>query len=365
MLADSLPDRFGNALIDAWLAGRGRTPESFNPVERLCYVGRRGIGALEFEPVIGGDKSESRTVEVEALVELANRVLDDKAQMEGVFTGEDDQKAIEAILRVGTSAGGARAKAVLAWNPLTGEFRSGQIDTGAGFEYWLMKFDGVSNNRDKDLADPLGYGLIEYAYHRMAVDAGVEMSACRIHREGGRSHFMTRRFDRVDGGAKLHMQSLAALRHFDFNDPVACSYEQALQVTRQLGLTMRDVEQHFTRATFNIVARNQDDHAKNIAFLMDREGQWSLSPAFDVTYAWQPDGPWTSRHQMSVNGKHEGFARGDLLALARAGGLKEARAKKIIDRTIATVEHWPRYASEAGVGEETARRISGAHRVTL
>ncbi len=365
LLADALPDRFGNALIDAWLASRGRTPESFNSVERLCYVGRRGIGALEFEPVIGDGPRSSRTIEIESLVGLANRVLDERADLGGVFTGEDDQQVIEDILRVGTSAGGARAKAVLAWNPETGEFRSGQIEAGAGFEHWLMKFDGITNNRDRELADPRGYGLIEFAYSRMAVEAGIEMAECRLHREGGRSHFMTRRFDRDGAGRKLHMQSLGALRHFDFNQPGAYSYEQVMQVIRQLGLAQPELEQQLCRTVFNVVARNQDDHVKNIAFLMNRQGGWSLSPAFDVTYAWSPAGRWTRRHQMSVNGKRDGFERADLLGLADVAGIKARRANAIVDQVVESVRSWSDFADEAGVGDETAARIARAHRVEL
>ncbi|MGE0184130.1 MAG: type II toxin-antitoxin system HipA family toxin, partial [Parvularculaceae bacterium] len=232
LVADSLPDKFGNAVIDAWLAGQGRTPESFNPVERLCYIGARGMGALEFEPAILGSPTRSKKLEVAALVDLANRVLSDRHALAGNLEGSDDAKAIEDIIRVGTSAGGARAKAILAWNETTGEFRSGQIPADDGFTYWLMKFDGVAGNKDRELADPQGFGLIEYAYYLMAKDAGLNMMECRLHREGGRAHFMTKRFDRLDAGEKLHMQSLAAMMHFDFNQPDAYSCEQALLTMR-------------------------------------------------------------------------------------------------------------------------------------
>ncbi len=220
LLADSLPDRFGNAIIDAWLAARGRTADSFNPVERLCYIGRRGMGALEFEPTVLSEPTSQRRVNVAALVDLANRVLDERASLGGALTGTDDKAIIDDILRVGTSAGGARAKAILARNPSTNAFRSGQIDAGNGFEHWLIKFDGVTNNRNRtEVADPLGYGTIEYAYHLMARDAGIDMAPCRLHQESGRSHFMTKRFDRTDNGRKLHMQSLCAMAHYDFNQP--------------------------------------------------------------------------------------------------------------------------------------------------
>ncbi|MEQ8953362.1 MAG: type II toxin-antitoxin system HipA family toxin, partial [Gammaproteobacteria bacterium] len=318
LLSDSLPDKYGNRMINTWLAAQGRTPESFNPVERLCYVGKRGMGALEFEPREGATDRTSLKIEIEELVLLANRVLDERARLGGLLNGDGhgaDSLAFNEILRVGTSAGGARAKAVLAWNPKTDEFRSGQVDLAEGFEHWLVKFDGVSGNRDKELADPQGYGLIEYAYHLMAVDAGIEMTDCRLHKEGGRSHFMTRRFDRTPEGKKLHMQSLGAMAHFDYNQAGAYSYEQAIKVMRKLDLTLPQIEQQYLRTVFNLVARNQDDHVKNIAFLMDKAGRWSLAPAFDVIYAWQPDGAWTGQHQMSVNGKRDRFTLEDLLQL--------------------------------------------------
>lgn len=357
LLADSLPDKYGNAIIDAWLASQGRTAADFHPVERLCYVGRRGMGALEFEPATLGPSSSKRAIEVTRLVDLANQILDERASLGGVFSSDDDRESINDILRVGTSAGGARAKAVLAWNPETNEFRSGQVDVGPGFEHWLMKFDGVSSTRDSEIATPLGYGRIEYAYHLMALEAGVEMTPCRLHQEGGRSHFMTRRFDRTAWGGKLHLQSLGALAHFDYRQPASYSYEQAIQVIQRLGLSRKDAEQQVLRAFFNVVGRNCDDHVKNIAFLMNRRGEWSLSPAFDVTYAWNPTGEWTSRHQMSINGKREGFEREDLLALASTAGIKRAGASQMLDRVIEAVRRWPDFAGEAEVPDRRIKEI--------
>lgn len=363
LLSDSLPDRFGNAVIDGWLAAQGRAAASFNPVERLCYIGRRGMGALEFEPAILGERTAAREVELAALVDLASRILDQRASLAGVFSGVDDKEVVEDILRVGTSAGGARAKAILAWNPKTQAFRSGQVDVEAGYEHWLIKFDGVANNRDKEVADPAGYGRIEFAYHLMAREAGIEMEACRLHHEGGRSHFMTRRFDRTARGAKRHMQSLCAMAHFDFNRPDLYSYEQALDVIRRLDLPRADLEQQALRAFFNIMARNQDDHVKNIAFLMDRRGAWRLSPAFDLSYAYNPSGAWTNRHQMSLNGRREGFERADLLAFAARADIKKAQAGRMIERVREAVARWPRFAEEAGVPAETAAQIGRAHRL--
>jgi len=365
MLADSLPDKFGNTLINAWLASRSREPGSFTPVERLCYTGTRGMGALEFRPLVNEAPKTSRRVEIDALVALANRVLDDRIALEGKLTGEDDSDAIEDILRVGTSAGGARAKAVLAWNPDTGEFRSGQAPSAEGFSQWLMKFDGVRGNSDKELADPQGFGRIEYAYHLMARAAGIDMEDCRLHEEGGRAHFMTRRFDRTPRGGKLHMQSLGALMHYDFNVAGGYAYEQALQTIKRLGLPMHDVEQQVRRAFLNLLARNQDDHVKNIAFLMNRKGTWRLSPAFDVAYSYNPSGAWTSQHQMSLNGKRDKFDPDDLIAFASVGGIKKTKAKTILGEVAAAVATWRTYAKLAGMGAGDTTRIEDTHRQEL
>lgn len=365
LLADSLPDKFGSTLINAWLSRRGRDPGSFTPVERLCYTGTRGMGALEFKPLMNDAPTASRTIEISALVELANRVLDDRIALEGRLGGVDDQQAIEDILRVGTSAGGARAKAVLAWSPESGEFRSGQAPADRGFSHWLMKFDGVNGNRDKEVADPQGFGRIEYAYYLMARDAGINMETCRLHEEGGRAHFMTKRFDRTDAGTKLHMQSLGALMHYDFNIAGGYAYEQALQAIRRLGLPMADIEQQVRRAFFNVIARNQDDHVKNIAFLMDRKGAWRLSPAFDMAYSYNPSGVWTDQHQMSLSGKRDGFDADDLLAFASVGGVKKTKAKAILSEVSAAVSEWGRFAREAGMPDSDADRIERTQRREL
>jgi len=369
LLADVLPDKFGNRLIDAWLAADGRTPASFTPVERLCYVGKRGMGALEFEPVVKPNANKSMKLDLSRLVSLANRVLDERINLAGNLDVDDSAEALEQILQVGTSAGGARAKAVLSWNPTTGEFRSGQLDAEQGFEHWLLKFDGVDNNRDKELADPQGFGLIEYAYYKMALEAGINMMPCRIQEEGGRSHFMTKRFDRwvnetgqID---KLHVQTLAALQHYDFNDANGYSYEQALMTIRELGLDHDALEEQFRRAVFNVLSRNQDDHVKNIAFLMDRRGQWSLSPAYDVTYSYNPSGDWTSRHQMSINGKRDEFELDDLIAFGKAAGLKPVKSKKVIKSVSAAVEQWATIAQTCGVDKKMSSQIERTHRSYL
>ena len=365
LLADSLPDRFGNNLINAWLARQGRTPESFDAVERLCYTGQRGTGALEFKPVQGPSAQTSGAIQIAELVALASEILSQQQGLATSFQGPEREEALQTILRVGTSAGGARAKALIVWNASTGEVRSGQLEAPPGFSHWLLKFDGVSGNKDRELEDPQGYGLIELAYSRMARAAGITMTDCRLLDENGRQHFMTRRFDRDDAGNKLHMQSLGALAHFDYNEPGSYSYEQAFLVMRQLQLPMQALEEQYRRMVFNLIARNQDDHVKNIAFLMDRDGQWSLSPAFDITWSFNPAGDWTATHQMSVNGKRDQFTRADLLAIGRSAQLKRGRAEAIAEEVIAAVRDWPLYAAEANVREESCSQIQASHRLNL
>ena len=357
LLADSLPDKFGNALIDAWLASRGRQADSFNAIERLCYTGERGMGALEFAPATGPAAKQNTGIEVSQLVALASKVLTHRNNLQASFAAQGSEDALSDILRVGTSAGGARAKAVIAWNRKTNEVRSGQVKAGKDFEYWLLKFDGVSGNKDKELDDPKGYGLIEYAYYLMALECGIDMSECRLFKEHGRSHFMTRRFDRLAGGEKLHMQSLSALAHYDFNMAGAYSYEQALLVMRQLQLPMQAIEQQFRRMAFNIVARNQDDHVKNIAFLMNKSGEWSLSPAFDMTYSFNPAGAWTASHQMTMNGKRDNFTLDDFNACAKKASMKRGRAAKIVSEVQATVSKWKSFAEQAGLPDGVRQKI--------
>ena len=363
LLADSLPDKFGNALIDAWLATQGRSPESFNGVERLCYTGTRGMGALEFAPATGPKIQQATRIQIDKLVDLASEVLTHRNNLQASFGNKNRNEALQDILRVGTSAGGARAKAVIAWNPSSNEVRSGQIPAGKGFEYWLFKFDGVGGNRDKELEDPRGYGLIEYAYAKMATDAGITMSECRLFKENNRHHFITRRFDRLSGGKKLHMQSFCALAHYDYNIAGAYSYEQALMVIRQLGLPMNTIEEQFRRMVFNIIARNQDDHVKNIAFLMDKSGAWSLSPAFDMTYSFNPSGTWTASHQMTMNGKRDDFSLEDFKACGKTASMKRGRAQAIVNEVIETVSHWRNYADEVAVPVILRDKIQSSLRV--
>jgi serine/threonine-protein kinase HipA len=360
LLADSLPDDFGNAIIDQWLIREGRDRASFSPVERLCYIGQRGMGALHYRPAIRNTTRGSVAVDIAALTELAQQILDLRDGLKiRVSNAADYARSLDEILRVGTSAGGARAKAVIAWNPNTDEMRSGQVAAPPGFEYWMLKFDGVAN-RDHGLRDGQGYGKIEYAYHLMARAAGIAMTDCRLLQENGRNHFMTRRFDRVDDGEKLHMQTLYALAHFDNQLAGAHSYEAAFAVMHTLRLAAREFAEQFRRLAFNVLARNQDDHTKNIAYLMDKSGRWSLSPAYDLNYAWNPEGEWTTQHQMSINGKRRGFERRDLLAVATQFHVRNAG--DILDKTVEAVSRWSEFASIAGVNEVIGDSIAAAHR---
>jgi serine/threonine-protein kinase HipA len=361
LLADSLPDKFGNALIDAWLARQGRGPESFNAVERLCYTGSRGMGALEFVPATGPTPSNDSVLAVDTLVKLANEILSHRDQLQTSFE-DGSAEAMADILRVGTSAGGARAKAVIAWNRATNEVRSGQRTLSDGFEHWLIKFDGVSDNRDKELADPEGYGLIEYAYSRMVKDCGITMNACRLFVESNRKHFMTRRFDRPNGD-KLHMQSLGAMAHLDFNMAGTHSYEQAFDVMRRLDMHATATAELFRRMVFNVLARNQDDHVKNIAFLMDRGGNWSLAPAFDMTYSYQPSGQWTSSHQMSINGKQDNFTLEDFEQCGEASRLKRGQFKTILHEVRQVVSRWRDYADDADVHPDQREKVQSTLRL--
>ena len=354
MLADSLPDKFGNAVINSWLEANGRTPDSVNAVERLCYTGKRGMGALEFVPALGPDSTFSDKIELDSLVKLASDIL---SKREKVHVSSD-RAGMEQILKVGTSAGGARAKAIIAWNEETGDIRSGQIDAGSGYGYWLIKFDRVTGNGDKEGEDPPQYTNIEYAYHLMAKAAGIEMEECRLLKDGDRYHFMTKRFDRTENGDKLHMQSLGALAHFDFNDPGVNSYEQAARIMNRLRLPKESYVQLFKRAVFNVLGYNLDDHVKNLSFLMDREGKWSFAPAYDLSYAYNPDGAWTSSHQMSVHGKRAGISRDDLLEFGVTIGLKKNEAKEALSNTEKAVKQWPEYAAMAGVSASIIQKVS-------
>lgn len=343
LLADVLPDKYGNRLINEWLIKQGRSMDSMNPVELLCFIGKRGMGALEFEPVIQDGFNKATKIEVSQLIETAQAILSNKKQFNSNLSSEQTKGLID-ILKIGTSAGGARAKAVIAFNEKTGEVKAGQVEAPRGFSHWLMKFDGVS---DSEIGITKGYGRVEMAYHLMAKAAGIEMMECRLYEENGRAHFMTRRFDRVGNKQKLHVQSFCALNHFDFNLVNDFSYEQLFQTMRSLGLPYPAAEQLFRRMSFNVMARNCDDHTKNFSFIMDQAGEWSLAPAFDICHAYRPESTWVSQHALSINGKRSNITKDDLLLVAKNMNIKKAPA--ILNQIKETVASWKNFAAETKV----------------
>ena len=354
MVADSLPDKFGNIVIKRYLESQGRTEESLSVIEKLCYTGKRGMGALEYEPsqeIVTVNES----VDLDALTKLASEILSEKEQ---IYIQENDAMMAQ-LMECGSSVGGARAKTLIAWNPKTKEIRSGQIQAGDGYEYWLLKFDNITNNKDKDTRPDDGeYTKVEYAYYLMALDAGIEMSECRLYKEKGSAHFMTKRFDRKGTiGEKLHMQSLCALAHMDFNSPRMYSYEEAFLVMKQLKLPYSDFLQLFRRMVFNEYAKNYDDHTKNISFLMNKKGIWSLSPAYDVTFSYRKDSIWVNAHQMLINGKSEGITQEDLLMVAAKADIKKADAQRCITQVKAAVAKWEIFAEQADLSGRNTMRI--------
>ena len=353
LLSDSLPDKFGNKVIAAWLAEHNRRPEELNALDRLAYTGKRGMGALEYVPSLLDKEDRAEAVDVAELAGLANDVLKNRTEAKAALKPGMEHYA--PILRAGSSAGGARAKALIGLDEATGEVRSGQIRLPPEYTYWLIKFDGLDGNGDKEGDDKWGYGRVEYAYSLMAKAAGIRMTECRLW---NRRHFMTRRFDRLDDGEKLHMQTLGGLAHMDFNNPLLYSYEEALDVTRILVNDARANEQLFRRMAFNVLAWNCDDHVKNVSFLMDRRGVWSLAPAYDMCYAYNPEGDWTSRHQMSVNGKRIGITEEDFLKCAERGNINRRNARRFLDEVREAVRAWPTFAAEAEVKDEFVEKIS-------
>lgn len=349
LLADSLPDAYGKAMLDHWLAFNSRT--AANPVERLCYQADRSMGALEYEPAQRIIENDTEQIEVSSLVEVARQVLENKKKLH-VNLGDNVPQSLSTIISVGTSAGGARAKAVIAYNEKTNDVRSGQVAAPEGYSHWLLKLDGVTNSA---LGDPKFYGLIEYAYYQLATRAGITMAESRILEEGGRSHFLTRRFDRVGPNEKLHTQTLCGLAHYDYRMLRAYSYEQLFEVMRRLKLPYNQQEEMYRRMVFNVVARNQDDHTKNTSFIMDRRGEWSLSPAYDVSWAHNPSGEWTSKHQLSIGNKWDDFTYADLVDFANRCDIN--RPADIIKQVKEAVSMWGTIARELSIPENQVRAI--------
>ena len=352
LLADVLHDKYGNQLINIWLAQQGRPQDSMNQVEMLCFIGTRGMGALEFEPTTLKESKRTFPIEIESLVDIAQKML---SRREAFTTNlqKDEERAVLEILKIGTSAGGARPKAVIAYNEKTGEVKSGQTKTPNGFEHWLIKLDGVS---DVQLGVSKGYGRVEMAYYNMAIACGVEMMPSRLLEENGRAHFMTKRFDREGGDIKHHIQTLCALKHFDYNLVISFSYEQLFQTMREIKLSYPDAEQMYRRMVLNVIARNCDDHTKNFSFRLKKGGKWELAPAYDVCHAYKPDHRWVSQHALSINGKRTAITKDDLLIIGKS--IKNKKAASIIGEISNTVSQWKKFANDVNVLPEIRDEIA-------
>jgi serine/threonine-protein kinase HipA len=355
LLADILPDKYGNALINTWLLRNGRSTNSLNPVELLCFIGKRGMGALEFSPEEPKASSGSTKIEMNELVQIAEQILMGKKDFETDLTHEEE-KALLDILKIGSSAGGARAKALIAYNEKTGEVRSGQTNALNGFEHWMIKFDGVT---DTQFGASHGYGRVEMAYYLMALDSGIHMMESRILEENGRAHFMTKRFDRVGGKEKIHIQTFCAMNHFDFNEVMLYSYEELFETMRMLNLSYPEAQEMYRRMVFNVLSRNCDDHTKNFSFMMNQKGEWSLSPAYDVCHAYRPDSQWVSQHALSINGKRKNITRDDLLEVGKLMNIK--RANDLIDEVKNSCAKWMFFADTAQVEPRLRDAIATTH----
>ncbi len=352
LLSDSLPDKYGNKLINTWLAQQGRPENSMSPVEKLCFIGTRGIGALEFEPAQIKIGTKSFSLELGSLVEVAKKMLNERETFLTNLNMEEE-KAMMEILKIGTSAGGVRPKAVIAYNPKTEEVRSGQGNVPKGFEHWLLKLDGVSGEQ---FGESSGWGRVEYAYYLMALDSEIEISECQLLEENGRAHFMTKRFDR-EGNVKHHIQSLCGLQHYDFNDMYGYSYEQVFQTMRLLRLTYPEAEQMFRRMVFNVLATNYDDHTKNFSFILKKDEKWRLAPAYDLCFSFDPTNHWVSKQTLSVNGKRLEITKEDLMTIAKDNNIK--KGEKIIKDIYSKVKSWNKYAERAEVRNDLKERING------
>jgi len=352
LLADALPDKYGNKLIDTWLAQQGRPANSMNPIEKLCFIGNRGMGAMEFEPTSIATTTKSVSLEIHSLIATAQKMLNER---ESFLTdlSLDEEKAMRDILKIGTSAGGARPKAVIAYNKKTGAIESGQGNVRKGFEHWLIKLDGVSGEQ---FGESSGWGRVEYAYYLMAIDCGISMSECQLLHENGRAHFMTKRFDR-DGNTKHHLQTLCGMQHFDFNEMYGYSYEQVFQTMRLLRLPYPDAEQMYRRMVFNVLATNYDDHTKNFSFMLRQGGQWELAPAYDLCYSYDPTNHWVSQQTLSIRGKRLHITTADLLHIAKENNIK--KGKHIIAQITTTVQKWKHYAQQAEVRADLTVMIEG------
>lgn len=360
LLYDSMPDDFGNIMMKEWLRQIQLSFDNINPVDRLTYIGKRGMGALEYEP-INHKENNNYKVNVSELIEVAKKVLEGKKE---TSYNDLDKDSLSEILRIGTSVGGARAKALIAIKKDSDnkikEIRPGDIIQPEGYSYWLLKFDGVN---EKTLGEGKGKGKTEYAYYKLAKAAGIDMSESILFEENNRFHFLTKRFDRTDNGDKIHMQTLGALAGIDYKIQKVSSYETLFRVMKRLRLPYYQFEQQYRRALFNVIARNHDDHVKNFSFLMDKEGKWQISPAYDITFQFKESGTWTNVHQSSINGKFDDFTRNDLLNFGKTFGIK--KANHLLEEVIAAVNQWSKIAKQIDVPKTEIENISNSLRIQI
>jgi serine/threonine-protein kinase HipA len=370
MIADSLPDDFGNAVLNEWVAMQGKLPENISPLQRLQYTGKRGMGALAYSPATRiKNLNASQQIEIQTLVSIAQEVLNNRQQFGTALPGggQEDKQAMLSLMSVGMSAGGARPKAVLAFNEDFTRVRSGQTSAPKGFTHYILKFDGVSehNQNKQTFGDPLGYGSMEYVYYLMAKSCGIQMMPCMLLEEGERRHFMTQRFDRR-GNDKVHVQTLAAMSHVSYKQAGSYSYAELMAMARKLRLDASDAEQIFKRMVFNVVARNHDDHTKNFSFILHGQSEWRLSPAYDLAYSYKPGSKWVSSHWMSINGKREDFSRDDFYSFEKLSPLfSRRRVDQMIDETIEHVSKWQTLAREENVPLEMVNAVSENLRLSL
>lgn len=353
LLSDSMPDDFGNIMMKEWLKQRDLSIDDINPVDRLTYVGKRGMGALEYKPA-NHKENNDYTVDVSELLEVAKKVLEGKQE---ISYGDLDKESLTDILRIGTSAGGARAKALIAikrgQNHKIEEIRPGDIMQANGYSYWLLKIDGAN---EQSLGEGEGMGKIEFAYYKLAKEAGIEISESTLYEENDRFHFLTKRFDRTSNGEKIHTQTFGALAGLDYKVQKVSSYETLFRLMKRLQLPHKQYEQQYRRMLFNVIARNHDDHVKNFSFMMNKDGRWQISPAYDICFSYSPGGTWTSVHQSSINGKYDNFTKNDLLNFAKTFGIK--KANNILEEVITAVNQWPRIAAEIDIPKEKIQYIN-------
>ncbi|RBO82862.1 type II toxin-antitoxin system HipA family toxin [Marinomonas aquiplantarum] len=369
LIADSLPDDFGNAVLNAWVASQGRSPNDITPLQRLQYTGKRGMGALEYAPAKKfRSLNASQSIEIKTLIAIAQDILDSRSHFEIELNQneQEDREAMLSLLSVGMSAGGARPKAVLAFNDEFTQVRSGQTDVPNSFTHYLMKFDGISehNKQQETFGDPLGYGAMEYVYYLMATKCGINMMPSRLLHEGNRRHFITQRFDRIKN-QKRHIQTLNGIAHVDYKKPGSFSYAELFGIARQLKLAAPEAEQLLRRMVFNIIARNHDDHSKNFAFSL-ADDKWSLAPAYDLAYSYKPGSKWVNSHWMSLNGKRDDFSRADFYSLEKLSPLfSKRKIDSIIDETIEQISCWHQLATEWEVPNTLIKEINGNLRLNI